>query len=110
KTCRAVGLDRYDFAVKDCVLQTEPSNSCRQSTQPFGPVQMVAAGKGNLISLDAANHAIAVEFYFAQPLVTLGSLANQRRQLRFNATRQWPNGPGGHLLQDLFDRRLSNPT
>jgi hypothetical protein len=84
----AVGPHAAQFAVEIGLARGERRDGCRDLRIFGGPVEPVASEEPHLAAVEPRMHAEAVIFDFVQPLVAVGRLFDELRQLRPYPLRQ----------------------
>lgn len=79
-----------DFTIENRLLPFEPLTSRDKLGELLRPIEMIASLEPNFLSIDTAEHAVAVEFYLMEPVVAVGRGLDQRRQLQFDGPRNRP--------------------
>src|ERR1700674_5637888 len=73
-------IDDGDFAIEPRRLKAELADSLGDAVQRSGPLLAVSREHRHLALVDAAEHAVAVEFDFMQPFIAGGNGVDQRAE------------------------------
>jgi hypothetical protein len=85
KTGRAVGLNCHNFTVKHDIFDRQPSCGGRELGKLLRPIMSIAADVARLPILQAAQHAIPIEFDLIDPVIPGRRFFGERRE--FNLLR-----------------------